>query len=147
MDVAQLLPAFEIGEIGKDRPSNLASTPGSSELTRPEPAPVDQVQNDSFINSIFDTGLLADPTGITPPYARTPHATPSTSPVMRTHDISPNRIRQMFEHADQTGTPVQHDSVPFELEGSSMTQNPFLENDQDVGKASLTPFVTFLRLI
>ena len=146
MDVTQLLPVFKIEEIGKDRPSDITSTPGSSKHTRPETATIEQINNESFIDSIFDTGLLPDLTRITPPYARTPHATPSTSPVMCSHDISPNHIRLMFEQTAQAGTLVQHDSVQFELEDISMTQNPFLD-DQDIDKASLTPFLIFLTLI
>ena len=126
MQVAELLPAFEMIENNQENRFAIGSTPRSSAFTRPETAPVDNTSNDSFIDSIFNTGLLADATGMTPPYPL--ETTPSTSPVVRNQDFSPNRIRRMFEDADITETPVPDQSAQFEI--------------QDIGKDSPTPIMT-----
>ena len=70
---------------------------------------MDHTSGDDFIDSIFDTGLLASATEATPTYGRTPHCTPSTSPVEHHQGFSPNRIKQMFDHhARDMETPPHH---------------------------------------
>ena len=128
MHVAELLPAFNLIESNQEDRFAIMSTPSLSGLQQPETALVDNINNDSFINSIFNTGLLADSTDMTPPYPPSHHATPLTSPVAHNEDFSPDRIKRMFEDANITETPVADLSAHFEME--------------DIGKAFPTPMMT-----
>jgi hypothetical protein len=139
-DVAVLLPAFQMQNI-EDVPFPIPLTPRSSGSTEMEAPPIDTMNNDSFINSIFDTQRLEEATEDTPVFGRSRHGTPSTSPIERSENFSPNRIKRMWEQAFERGTQAQDHSTDFEMEDVTMSSNEQVGDSQDVGRWSQTGFV------
>jgi hypothetical protein len=139
-DVTVLLPAFQMVQNMADVPFPIPSTPRPSRSTRTEAPLIDSMNNDSFINSIFDTQLLREATEDTPVFGRSTRGSPSTSPVERSSDFSPNRIKHMWEQAFKVGRKEQDNSSQFEMDDVTMSSEQQLGESQDIGRLSETPF-------